>query len=236
MKYQNKRYLRHASEPRREAKIAKQRKKNQQQHNPSFHRYILNFMLAIVKPVPFVVCHCIVSSSIRSSRFSISKSSFVVRTKYWLEFHFECNDFSDLMLFNDSYQCSNAYVSIGNCMNINSFPYRSLVNFEFLFAFFILTACSHLMAMLSCVVLDWFGESPIQLVTEILMKIWIWIHYSTVNGMTFAFPTDYIRTSLLLCKMRRCVTWCIHFGKIRFDSLPLTAICHMLLFPIAYFG
>lgn len=206
-------------------------------------------MLAIVKPVPFVVCHCIVSSSIRSSRFSISKSSFVVRAKYWLEFHFECNDFSDLMLFNDSYQCSNAYVSIANCMNINSFPYRSLVNFEFLFAFFILTACSHLMALLSCVVFgcvvlswagcvvfDWFGESPIQLVTEISMKIWIWIHHLTVNGMTFAFPNDYIRTSLFLCKMRWCCNWCIHFGKIRFDSLPLTAICHMFLFPIAYFG
>lgn len=64
-------------------------------------------------------------------------TSFVPRAHYWFEFHLECNDFSDLMWFNDSYQCLNAYVSNCALYELFSFPYRSLVNSKFLFAFHI---------------------------------------------------------------------------------------------------
>lgn len=102
----------------------------------------MNFILAIVWLVPFAVAS--------SSFFSLFKAhgivilffctSFVPRAHYWFEFHLECNDFSDLMWFNDSYQCLNAYVSNCALYELVSFPYRSLVNSKFLFAFHIFFA------------------------------------------------------------------------------------------------
>lgn len=162
----------------------------------------MNFILAIVWLVPFAVAS--------SSFFSLFKAhgifllffctSFVPRAHYWFEFHLECNDFSDLMWFNDSYQCLNAYVSNCALYELVSFPYRSLVNSKFLFAF-------HIFLRLFALILHWrscFGmvrDWLFQLVTGIHLHLLYIIYPYLARHWLFSY------NSIRVFSCANCINW-----------------------------